>query len=316
MMEQIQHYTKIPFKNNLFTYFNSHLGFKQQSVRDLLRQNYYHALDLPIDWLTRPNNLMQRTAIETQQPYYHWEKINAMINTLQYPLYFLDFETFPSPLPRFKGEKPYSQSLFQFSVHIEKTPGLCDKKKDNYAFLASDNQTDQRKALLEKLLTVIPDDGGSIVVYYKSFEQKRLEELASLFPEYSLKIKNMIQRLFDLLDVIKGNVKSFQKLGFSKEEASLYNFYHPDLNGSYFIKNMLPLFSTMNYDNLTIKNGAEALTAYASFHQLEKDQLAEKKAALLEYCSQDTFAMFEILKKMKQMISKKTEKKKNITSTF
>ena len=44
-------------------------------------------------------------------------KIRAGIDALRYPIYHLDFETFPCPLPRFKGEKPLKpedlRNLFQ-----------------------------------------------------------------------------------------------------------------------------------------------------------------------------------------------------------
>ena len=53
-------------------------------------------------------------------------------NNLEYPIYHLDFETFPCPIPRFFGEKPYTQSCFEFSLHIEKEEGICDIEKDNY----------------------------------------------------------------------------------------------------------------------------------------------------------------------------------------
>ena len=51
------------------------------------------------------------------------------------PIYHFDFETFGCPLPRFQGEKPYQQSVFEFSLHIEREPGVCDKEKDNFIFL-------------------------------------------------------------------------------------------------------------------------------------------------------------------------------------
>ena len=42
-------------------------------------------------------------------------KIIDGLKQLKYPIYHLDFETFPCPLPRYSGEKPYTQSVFQFS---------------------------------------------------------------------------------------------------------------------------------------------------------------------------------------------------------
>ena len=42
------------------------------------------------------------------------------IKKIKYPVYYLDFESYNCPLPRFKGDHPYTQSLFQYSLHVEK----------------------------------------------------------------------------------------------------------------------------------------------------------------------------------------------------
>ena len=41
------------------------------------------------------------------------------------------------------------QSVFQFSIHIEKEKGVCDEVNDNYYFLPSDF-SDQREELIKK----------------------------------------------------------------------------------------------------------------------------------------------------------------------
>ena len=43
--------------------------------------------------------------------------IRAFLDTLSYPLYFLDFETMQSVIPQFDGTKPYQQVPFQYSLH-------------------------------------------------------------------------------------------------------------------------------------------------------------------------------------------------------
>jgi len=178
----------IPNKNSTFIYLHGHHGFKDENgVRherfDLINDGMTHATDVPHAWLQRPDNIIQRDVIDSHEPFYRKDKIKLGIDALVYPLYHLDFESFPSPLPRFFGEKAYSQSLFQFSIHIEHHPGVSDKEKDNHAFLAH-SHTDEREALVQALLDVIKDDGGSVVVYNQSFEQTRLLELATLFPQY------------------------------------------------------------------------------------------------------------------------------------
>ena len=297
-------YKHIPAKDSLFTYINGHFGFKDENdVKyerfDLINEGYVNATDIPVNWLNRQDNQIQRKVIESHVPYVMTSKIRAGISSLKYPIYHLDFETFPCPLPRFKGEKPYSQSLFQYSIHIEHEPGVCDKDHDNYGYIATEH-IDLRKELIESMLAVIKDDGGSIMVYNQSFEQTRLKEMAELFPEYRERLYNMIDRLFDLMHLLKGNQRLYKNLGFDEEDAKGINYYHHGLNGSYSIKKVLPIFSHLTYDDLGVKNGTEALVCYARFPIMDKETFEVKYNELYEYCKQDTWAMVEILHQLRQ----------------
>ncbi|PKO99321.1 MAG: DUF2779 domain-containing protein [Bacteroidetes bacterium HGW-Bacteroidetes-2] len=51
-------------------------------------------------------------------PYLLKEELKAALDSWQYPLNFIDFETSTAPLPFFAGQKPYEQVAFQFSHHI------------------------------------------------------------------------------------------------------------------------------------------------------------------------------------------------------
>lgn len=298
-------YKHLPVKNSIFTYMQNHVGFEDESgVKhdrfDLLNEGYIHALDIPREWLKRENNKIQRNVMESQVPFYHMDKIRAGIQSLKYPIYHLDFETFPSPLPRFKGEVPYTQSLFQFSIHIEHEPGVCDKDNDNISFIATTHD-DLRRELVLKMIETIKPDGGSIMVYNQSFEQTRLKEMAKIFPEYQKELLDMVDRLFDLMYLLRGNSKLFKTLGFDEAEGKVINYYHDDLNGSFSIKKVLPLFSHLSYKGMPIGNGTEALVAYAKFPSMDKKTFIETYDNLLEYCKQDTWAMVEILDALRKI---------------
>ena len=298
-------YKHIPAKNSIFTYMSNHNGFEDETQEKrkpyaLINQGYVNAQDLPKTWLKRPNNIIQRQVMDTDRPYYHHQKIKDGIQALTYPIYHLDFETFPAPLPRFKGETPYMQSLFQFSIHIEHEPGVCDKDQDHYGFLAK-NHDDVRVDLIESMLDVIKDDGGSVLVYNQSFEQTRLKEMAELYPQYSTRLYNIIDRLFDLMHLLRGNKKLYKALGYDEEEAGGINFYHNDLNGSFSIKKVLPIFTELSYQTLAIGNGTDALTAYAQFPDMDQKTFEQTYNNLIEYCKQDTWAMVEILDALRKI---------------
>lgn len=299
-------YSHFPSKNSIYSYLGYSHGFKdlngtKHELYDLINEGYVSATDIPHEWLNRENNQVQRQVIDTKDPYLHKEKVMKGIEALKYPIYHLDFESFPCPLPRFKGEKPYSQSLFQYSIHIEHEPGVCDKDKDNYSFISTVHQ-DERELLIKNMLDVIKDDGGSILVYNQSFEKTRLKEMAEVFPQFSKRLLEMNERVFDLMHLLRGNKKLYEALGFDAAEAAMFNYYHEDLNGSYSIKKVLPIFSELTYKDMEIGNGTDALVTYAKFPHMEKDEFEVMYQHLLEYCKQDTWAMVKILDELRKVI--------------
>lgn len=298
-------YKDFPKQNSIFAYKGRHHGFKDENgvkheLFDLINTGHLSVLDVPKSYLNRYANVIQRQVVETKEPYYNYKKIKAGIGLLNYPIYHLDFESFNPPLPRFKGEKPYTQSLFQYSVHVESEAGACDFDKDHYEYLSKNHQ-DNRLELLESLLKVIKNDGGSVLVYNVSFERSRLRELQGYFPQYYDQLENIIERLFDLQHIVESNSKLYEKLGFTKEEASMFNFYDERLNGSFSIKYVLPIFSNLSYASLEVSNGMEAMSVYASYNDMNEFQLKEAYTNLINYCKQDTWAMVEILNKLRNL---------------
>ena len=125
-------------------------------------------------------------------------------------------------------------------------------------------------------------------------KQERLKELSEIFPEYNEKLTKMINMTTDLLYIIRNNTKFYESLGFDKEEAKKVNYYHKDFSGSYSIKKTLPVLTDLSYNNLSVKNGTEALITYAKFPYMTKEEFSQSYNDLLKYCKQDTWAMVEI----------------------
>lgn len=295
----------LPDNVSLLNYIGNHCGFKavdkKHETYDLLNAGKVHMLDIPRDWLNRENNQIQYDVVKYKEPYYNKEKMIAGINEIKYPIYHLDFESFPCPLPRFKGEKAYSQSLFQFSIHVEREPGVCDKEKDHYSFLAKDH-SDVREELIKEMLNVIKPDGGTVLVYNISFEKTRIRELGNLYPQYAARLEDISNRLFDLIYIVKTNGPLYQSLGYSDRDSKNINYYHENLGGSYSIKKVLPLFTNLSYASLNIANGEEAYVAYASFPKLDEETFKQTYDDLVKYCQQDTWAMVEVLNGLRKKV--------------
>lgn len=301
-------FKNVPEKNASFNY-KRFVSFKWDGITynkyDLINNGYLKLDDIPYEWLTSENHKIQRDCYDRNVTYINKDKITAGLNSLEYPIYHLDFETFPCPVPRFKGEHPYYQSPFEFSLHIEKSPNNCDKELDNYVFLARSNE-DERLEMVKKLVEKIPiqKTGGSMLAQNVNFEKGRLKELANIFPEYKNELIAIRDSGRDLLEIIDNNKELYKNLGFSEEESSTMNYYNNEQSGSFSIKKTLPLFTNLTYKDLEVQNGVQALVEYANYKNMTEEEKERKQNALVEYCKQDTWAMVEILKGLRREVEK------------
>lgn len=296
----------IPQKNSSLSYINNSFGFvKEDGTRikglELVNEGYLDMLDVPEEWIKRNNHKIQRDCYKNHVEFIQKEKIKALLDTIKYPIYHLDFETFPCPVPRFKGESPYIQSPFEFSLHIESSPGVCDKQKDNVVFLAS-TMEDEREDLIKCLLSNVDVNKGTLLAQNVSFEKGRIEELAGIYPEYHDDLMKLYDRGFDLIWLLNNNKELYESLGFEGEELETFNFYDERLSGSFSIKKTLPVFTNLSYDGLVVKNGTEAIVEYANYKNMSEEEFKLKYEALKIYCQQDTWAMVEILDKLREKI--------------
>ena len=326
----------VPDTNSANKYMNSDQSFKACGIigkYQLINEGYYKLDDVPLDWLKNKKHLIQRDCYDNGTEYVDQEKMTYWFDQLEYPIYHFDFEGFPCPLPRFKGESPYRQSVFEFSLHIEREPGVCDKEKDNFIFLNEESFDDERKALAKAIVDHFEynEDGslkGTMLAQFTSYEKGRLEELAALYPEYSAKLLAIRDKSADLLHLLRNNemyermfekkygkeeyekMKKELKKGISTgiENVDIFNYYHKDLSGGYSIKKTLPvLVPSLTYKGMDVGNGVQAYIAYINY---DSDQptfdilktKAERRKALKRYCQQDTWAMVEILSAVREKI--------------
>ena len=237
--------------------------------------------DLPKNYPLNSKQSMQVEAELTGKEFVDKEIINEFLDTLHYPLYFLDFETIFPAVPPFKGTKPHDQTPFQYSLHYQKRKGGKVYHKE---FLAAEG-TDPRKKLAQGLVDNIPK-GSCVLAYYRSFEMGIIKELAEQFP----KLKT---RLMAVHDSIKDLIIPFQKRAYYKKE----------MNGSASLKYVLPaIIPEMSYDEMEISNGGQASSTYVTLHLIEGNEERKRiRENLLEYCKLDTLAMVKILEKLESL---------------
>ena len=228
-----------------------------------------------------PNQVLQVQSEVNGTTHIDIEEIRNFTNGLNYPLYYLDFETIGPAVPKYNGSRPYQQLVFQYSLHIQETLTSVIEHRE---YLADPSQ-DPRIGFIEQL---IRDCGisGDILVYNIGFERGKINDLIDVFPEYSNELLGIVNRLKDLM------IPFQQKW-----------YYTPDMKGSYSIKYVLPaLAPELSYNDLDIKEGGTASNTFLSMvNETFEGDVEETRRQLLEYCELDTYAMVKILEKLLQV---------------
>ena len=259
-----------------YTIFNiSRLS--EKSISALLASGVIDILDVPADFKLSAKQRMHVDAAQENRVIAEGEEIARMIKALAYPHYFLDYETVSHAIPMFDGYRPYQNSVFQFSLHVQKSAG---EEVKHYEFLAEANG-EPVSGLLDILSKYIAGEGGTVIVWNKTFEAGCNNDMALLFEDHTELMTAINERMFDLRDI------------FSKD---LY--IHPQFKGRSSLKKVLPIMVPgRSYDGMVIDEGMLASVTWLDMFTGETPEALweHNRANLLEYCKLDTLAMVEIL---------------------
>jgi hypothetical protein len=248
---------------------------------NLYQKGYISLMSLPEDERLNKKQQVQIDTLKTGVPAIDKQAIKEFLNTITFPVSFFDFETFQNAIPRYDQQMPYEQIPFQYSLHILHHSQTLEHQE----FLGSEH-CDPRRDLCERMLEDLPAK-GSIVAYNQSFEISRIKGLAKLYPDLKESLMALIPRFVDLIVPFRNGA-----------------YYHPDFNGSFSIKSVLPaLFPNddeLDYKKLTISHGGMAMDTFANLPNLKDLSQRDKvRHDLLAYCRLDTLAMVRIYEKLK-----------------
>ena len=256
---------------------------KNDKRRELLSQGIVAITDVPDDF---PLSAKQRTQVEaakTNAIVIDREKIAERMDAWQYPLHFLDYETFAYAIPQFDGIKPFQQMCFQYSLHTLYEPGGELK----HAKFLSHGDDDPPRALAASLKEAMAGHIGTVLVWYEGFEKARNTEMAAMFPEYADFFNEVNEKTYDLMKIFADKL-----------------YIHPEFKGRSSIKKVLPvLVPELKYTDLGIGDGMTATIKW--FHAAKRDLPAEERekifADLEAYCYQDTYAMVRIVEVLEEL---------------
>lgn len=264
-------------EHNVFT-----LYYGGKKSHELYRSGIIEIKGIPAGYKLNEKQNIQCACVGSGEPYVDRVAINQFLRGLEYPLYYLDFETFGTAIPLFDGTRPYQNVPFQFSLHIQRSPVAA---AEHYEFLSQGRQ-DPRPALLQSLCRLIGNK-GTILAYNKSFEETVLKECGEMFPEYVMFTDDAISRLIDLIVPFRS-----------------FHYYHPAQKGSASLKKVLPALTGQGYDEMAISKGDDASLAYLriTFEDVPYAEVSEVRQQLLSYCKLDTEGMVKIVERLEETI--------------
>ena len=246
-----------------------HLPGSRQAYAELVAQGVQTIDEIPAGF---PLQLIQQRVKDNVE----WVApgLRAALDTVEYPVHHLDFETIGSAIPLYPHTRPYQAIPFQWSNHIEAEDGTLRHE----AYLCPDAR-DPREELAVALLQSVGQAGS--ICTYTGYERTVLAGLAEALPLLRRDLERLGERIWDLHPLVKAH------------------YYHPALAGSYSIKAVLPAVAPhLAYDDLEIQEGTMAAVQFhrMAFEAVDAAEKTRIRTALLKYCERDTLAMVEVRK--------------------
>ncbi|WP_282136027.1 DUF2779 domain-containing protein [Seonamhaeicola maritimus] len=271
-----------------FRYFNPQIQehsiyelnrISAKKLEDLRGLGVLGIKDIPNNFNLSDKQQLQVLSIIKEEPIIDRQAIKEELSKLKFPLHFIDYETYPTAVPKLDGMSPHQHVTFQVSIHTLSS----DSKLNHYEFLSDTLE------LPTKLLEFIEETTGktgTFISWYAPFETGRNKEMMQQFPEHKSYLEYINQHMFDLETIFHTNYVDYRFLGKTS------------------IKNVLPILEPkFSYKNLEIQNGTMALDIWGRL-VLQPETFQDVETAknnLLEYCKLDTLAMVKIYKKLIQL---------------
>ena len=243
------------------------------------------------------------------------EALFEEMDTWEYPLHFIDFETGTPPIPAIKGLQPYAYMAFQYSVH--------SYHKDGHITHSDWIDTTSRFPNFEFLRNLKNDLGEKGTIFsYSAHENTVLKAIREQLETLGA---DDMEELVQWIDSVTWKNNSPREMVDMFELVKAY-YYHPLMGRSNSIKDVLPAviheseylrekyskgYSSSNYTDARfladsdnpydllkreegIAKGDEALVAYLKIRQGNEENIDEIERILKKYCELDTLAMVMI----------------------
>ncbi len=267
----------LPPKDNVFCLYS---GTKK--AYELMDRGVLRITDIKEDVKLSDKQNIQVVCHKNGTPHIDKKGIEDFLSTLEYPLYFLDFETINPAIPAYDNSRPFEAIPFQYSLYIVENK---DAKPECHSYLAPGDK-DPREEILKRLKTLL-GNSGLVIAYNATFEKTTLRHASEAYPEYQSWVASLEERIIDLLTPFRG-----------------FLYYHPDQAGSASLKNVLPVITNSSYENMEIAEGNMASIEYSRVtfgKNVNEEERQRVRVALEKYCDLDTKGMVEILEELEKL---------------
>lgn len=253
---------------------------QQRKADEMIEKGIVCVQDIPDDYPLSINQKRIVECVKCGQVRVDTE-IKKMVQEIQWPAYYLDFETTMTALPLYPGVGPYEKIPTQYSIHFCDQCGCVCTHREYIA----NPKLDCRRELAERLIEDLAGEGS--IITYSSFERTVIEALARIFPDLEGPLNQVLDRIVDL-------------------EKFMHRLDHPGFRGQTSIKVVLPVMvPDLSYEGLEIANGDMAMVRFAMMarEMIPEHEWEETCVALLEYCKMDTLAMVRLHEALERMVN-------------
>jgi hypothetical protein len=309
---------------------------KQIYIDELIDQRKTDLFDIDVEMLKNPKGEIGKRAerqviqIKNTKENKEWisEALNPFMNGLQYPLHFIDFETYTGAVPYHKHMRPYELIAFQWSCHTIKYKGAEPEHTEwihtGEMFPNADNFPNFEFAIT--LMKQIGKSGTPLM--WATHENTVLRTILHQMESFNYQNEQLKDWLTDITSD-KETGREGRLIDMNK--MTLQYYFHPYMKGKTSIKKVLPAvwsnFPELHqipffkeyaperfttgiidpYDTLkaintnedideddVVSGGTDAMRAYQRIRfdeNLSIEQRDEIRRQLLQYCKLDTMAM-------------------------
>lgn len=308
-------------KPHIFDLYHGTTIQKGELFESLISSGKISLFDVPVDALSGKRGIRQSIQIEGSKTNREWisPDLRAIIQSVKYPLHFVDFETSRVAVPYHAGMRPYEQVAFQWSCHTIKEPGGVPVHSE----WINTEDIFPNFEFARKLMEQVGEHGS--VLTWAHHESSTLDDIAEQLKKYGKDDVELSNWISELTDKETGRIVDLNKV-------TLDCFFHPSMGGRTSLKYVLPavwnnhpelrdlpwLKKYVVYDSdqkvldpykvlsaieiagqaEVVKEGTGAMRAYQDmmFGQTRDDPARKEKwkALLLQYCELDTIAMLVV----------------------